>query len=70
MDNEIKREGGFHYAWVILVVATFVLGIYVPVVNSLSNSWQIPVTNGLGFSRTAFSFTGTIRRLWGFFWVP
>ena len=67
MDNEIKREGGFHYAWVILVVATVVLGVYVPVVNSLSNSWQIAVTNGLGFSRTAFSFTGTITQAVGIF---
>lgn len=70
MDNEIKREGGFHYAWVILVVATFVLGVYVPVVNSLSNSWQIAVTNELGFSRTAFSFTGTITQAVGIFLGP
>lgn len=70
MDNEIKREGGFHYAWVILVVATFVLGVYVPVVNSLSNSWQIAVTGELGFSRTAFSFTGTITQTVGIFLGP
>ncbi len=70
MDNEIKREGGFHYAWVILVVAALVLGVYVPVVNSLSNSWQIAVTNDLGFSRTAFSFTGTITQAVGIFLGP
>lgn len=70
MKNEVKREGGFHYAWVILVVAALVLGVYVPVVNSLSNSWQIAVTDDLGFSRTAFSFTGTITQAVGIFLGP
>lgn len=70
MKRESKKEGGFHYAWVILVVAMLVLGIYVPVVNSLSNTWQIAVTEDLGFSRTAFSFTGTITQAVGIFLGP
>ncbi len=70
MDNEIKKQGGFHYAWVILVVATLILGVYVPVVNSLSNSWQLAVTNDLGFSRTAFSLMGTITQSIGIFMGP
>lgn len=70
MKRESNREGGFHYAWVILIVAMMVLGVYVPVVNSLSNTWQIAVTEDLGFSRTAFSFTGTITQAVGIFLGP
>ncbi len=67
MTKQNNKEGKFHYAWVILIVATLVLGVYVPIVNSLSNSWQIAVTNDLGFSRTAFSFLGTITQAVGVF---
>ncbi len=70
MKRESSKEGGFHYAWVILIVAMMVLGVYVPVVNSLSNTWQIAVTEDLGFSRTAFSFTGTITQAVGIFLGP
>ena len=70
MKRESNKEGGFHYAWVILIVAMMVLGVYVPVVNSLSNTWQIAVTEDLGFSRTAFSFTGTITQAVGIFLGP
>ncbi len=70
MEDKLNKKGGFHYAWVILVVTTLTLGVYVPVVNSLSNSWQIAVTNDLGFSRTAFSFTGTITQAVGIFLGP
>lgn len=70
MKRESNREGSFHYAWVILIVAMMVLGVYVPVVNSLSNTWQIAVTEDLGFSRTAFSFTGTITQAVGIFLGP
>lgn len=70
MKRESNKEGGFHYAWVILIVAMMVLGVYVPVVNSLSNTWQIAVTEDLGFSRTAFSFTGTITQAVGIFFGP
>ena len=70
MDDKLNKKGGFHYAWIILVVTTLTLGVYVPVVNSLSNSWQIAVTNDLGFSRTAFSFTGTITQAVGIFLGP
>ncbi|MFM9413908.1 MFS transporter [Peptococcus simiae] len=66
----MKKETRFHYAWVILVVASLVLGVYVPIVNSLSNSWQLAVTQDLGFSRTAFSFTGTITQAVGIFLGP
>ena len=34
-----NKEEGFHYAWVILIVATLVLGMYVPAVLSLANTW-------------------------------
>lgn len=70
MKRESSKEGGFHYAWVILIVAMMVLGVYVPVVNSLSNTWQIAVTEDLSFSRTAFSFTGTITQAVGIFLGP
>lgn len=67
MKHKSNQKGGFHYAWVIMVVAMLVLGVYVPVVNALSNTWQIAVTEDLGFSRTAFSFTGTITQAVGIF---
>lgn len=70
MKNEIKSQGSFHYAWVILLVASLVLGVYVPVVNALSNSWQLAVTSELGFSRTAFSLTVTITQAVGIFLGP
>ena len=70
MNGELNQKSGFHYAWVIMVVAMLVLGVYVPVVNSLSNTWQIAVTEDLGFSRTAFSFTGTITQAVGIFLGP
>lgn len=70
MKGKSNQKGGFHYAWVIMVVAMLVLGVYVPVVNALSNTWQIAVTEDLGFSRTAFSFTGTITQAVGDFSRP
>ncbi len=65
-----NKEGRFHYAWVILIVATLVLGVYVPIVNSLSNTWQLAVTSDLGFSRTKFSFNTTITQAVGIFLGP
>lgn len=70
MNTEQKQVKNFHYAWVILFVASLVLGVYVPIVNSLSNSWQLAVTQDLGFSRTAFSLTGTITQAVGIFLGP
>lgn len=70
MEKKMKGNKGFHYAWVMLVVACLTLGVYVPIVNSLSNSWQLAVTNELGFSRTAFSFAGTITQAIGIFLGP
>lgn len=65
-----NNRGKFHYAWVILIVATLVLGVYVPIVNSLSNTWQLAVTSDLGFSRTKFSFNTTITQAVGIFLGP
>lgn len=70
MENQKMEGGRIHYAWVILILASLVLGVYVPVVNSLSNSWQIAVTEDLDFSRTAFSLTGTITQAVGIFLGP
>ena len=69
MTNK-NEQGRFHYAWVILIVATLVLGVYVPIVNSLSNTWQLAVTSDLGFSRTKFSFNTTITQAVGIFLGP
>lgn len=60
----------FHYAWVILGVATLVMATFVPIVTSLSNTWQIVVTEELGFSRTQFSLSGTITQAVGIFLGP
>lgn len=68
--NDNKKSGGIHYAWIILVISTLVLGIFVPIVTSLSNSWQIAVTEDLGFSRTAYSVSGTITQAVGIFLGP
>ncbi|WP_103981869.1 MFS transporter [Helcococcus massiliensis] len=65
-----NKERKFHYAWLILVVASIVLGVFVPIVNSLSNSWQIAVTQDLGFTRTDFSLIGTITQIIGVFLAP
>ena len=67
-DN--KNSGGIHYAWFILAVSAVVLGLFVPIVTSLSNSWQIAVTEDLGFSRTAYSISGTITQAVGIFLGP
>lgn len=64
------KESKFHYAWIILAIATIVMGAFVPIVTSLSNTWQIVVTKELGFSRTAFSFSGTITQAVGIFLGP
>lgn len=68
--NNSKRNGSIHYAWIILVVSAIVLGVFVPIVTSLSNSWQIAVTEDLGFSRTAYSIGGTITQAVGIFLGP
>lgn len=47
-----------------------VLGVFVPIVTSLSNSWQIAVTEDLEFSRTAYSISGTITQAVGIFLGP
>ena len=65
-----NKERKFHYAWLILVVASIVLGVFVPIVNSLSNSWQLAVTQDLGFTRTDFSLIGTITQIIGVFLAP
>lgn len=67
-DN--KNGGGIHYAWFILAISAVVLGVFVPIVTSLSNSWQIAVTEDLGFSRTAYSISGTITQAVGIFLGP
>ena len=67
-DN--KNGGGIHYAWFILAISAIVLGVFVPIVTSLSNSWQIAVTEDLGFSRTAYSISGTITQAVGIFLGP
>lgn len=67
-DN--KNSGGIHYAWFILAISAIVLGVFVPIVTSLSNSWQIAVTEDLGFSRTAYSISGTITQAVGIFLGP
>ena len=67
-DN--KNSGGIHYAWFILAISAIVLGVFVPIVTSLSNSWQIAVTQDLGFSRTAYSISGTITQAVGIFLGP
>lgn len=67
-DN--KNGGGIHYAWFILAISAIVLGVFVPIVTSLSNSWQIAVTQDLGFSRTAYSISGTITQAVGIFLGP
>lgn len=66
----MSKKRNFHYAWVILGVATLVLATYVPIVTSLSNTWQIVVTEELGFSRTQFSLSGTITQAVGIFLGP
>ncbi len=70
MINKNKAYRNIHYAWVILIVAFLVLSIYVPVVNSLTNIWQIAVINDLGFSRTEFSLSTTITQAIGIFIAP
>ena len=70
MEKNKNGKKSFHYAWVMLFVATLTLGVYVPIVNSLSNSWQLAVTKDLGFSRTAFSLGGTIAQSIGIFLGP
>lgn len=67
-DN--RNSGGIHYAWFILAISAIVLGVFVPIVTSLSNSWQISVTEDLGFSRTAYSISGTITQAVGIFLGP
>ena len=67
-DN--RNSGGIHYAWFILAISAIVLGVFVPIVTSLSNSWQIAVTQDLGFSRTAYSISGTITQAVGIFLGP
>lgn len=67
-DN--KNGGAIHYAWFILAISAVVLGVFVPIVTSLSNSWQIAVTEDLGFSRTAYSISGTITQAVGIFLGP
>lgn len=67
MESKNKK---FHYAWIILALATIVMGTFVPIVTSLSNTWQIVVSKDLGFSRTAFSFSGTITQPVGIFLGP
>lgn len=64
-DN--KNSGGISYSWLILSISAIVLGVFVPIVTSLSNSWQIAVTEDLEFSRTAYSISGTIIQAVGIF---
>lgn len=65
-----QERHSIHFAWIILVVAVLILGSYMPAAASLANKWQIPVTEDLGFSRSAFSLNSTIVQAVGIFTGP
>ncbi|OFL64520.1 hypothetical protein HMPREF2758_03620 [Facklamia sp. HMSC062C11] len=70
MSHNKRSSFKVHYAWVILLAATLILAVYAPIVNSLSNTWQIAVTQDLGFSRSQFSLNTTIVQAVGIFVGP
>ncbi|MGX7092191.1 MFS transporter [Hutsoniella sourekii] len=70
MNQTNNKQGGLHFAWIILLATILVLGIFMPIVTSLANLFQISVTQDLGFSRSAFSLNTTITQAVGIFTGP
>lgn len=54
-----------HYHWVIAAVAFLQLFIYGGATNNFSSYHMLPVTEELGFSRTAFALGGSVRSIVG-----
>lgn len=63
----MKRFVHDNYYWVVAVVALFCYTIYGGILNNTASLYLIPVSEGLGVSRTAVSLTNSLRSVGAFF---